>query len=118
MHNCDLFPCVLQVAVKIQLKLASFNWAMIADSALLSAFSVLRVLLTLFWVVLLYLHKEIVFIPTVLTLIANIRSFKVWTRIHSLNYLAILSQNAKFLAYLVKAQLLLQWCGWRLRVCM
>lgn len=118
MQNCDLFPCLLQVAVKIQSKLASFNWAMIADTALLSAFNVLRVLLTLFWLMLLYLHKEILFIPTVLTLIAKIPSFKVWTRIHSLNCFAILNQNAKFLAYLVKTQFLLQWCGWRLRVCL
>lgn len=118
MHDCDLCPCLLQVAVKIQLKLASFNWAMIADSALLSAFNVLRVLFTLFWLMLLYLHKEIVFIPTVLTLIAKILSFKVWTRIHSLHCFAILNQNAKFLAYLVKTQILLQWCGWRPRDCM
>lgn len=118
MQNCDLFPCLLQVAVKIQLKLASFNRAMIADPALLGACNVLRVLLALFWLMLLYLHKEILFIPTVLTLIAKIPSFKVWTRIHSLNCFAILNQNAKFLAYLVKTQILHQWCGRRLRVCM
>lgn len=118
MQNCDLFPCLLQVAVKIQLKLASFNRATIADPALLGVFDVLRVLLALFWLMLLYFHKEILFIPTVLTLTAKITSFKVWTRIHSLNCFVILSQNAKFLAYLVKMQILHQRCEWRLRVCM
>lgn len=42
-QNCISFSCPFQVAVKNQLKLTGFNWVIIADTVLLSAYGVLSV---------------------------------------------------------------------------